>query len=147
VKIVIDHLRGSRRGQRQEFLAPPRLTLGRHPRSDVAFDAHRDLDSSSRHAELRQRDDGYVLCDTGSSNGTFIGGERVGEIALEAGRAIEAEFGAGGPLLRIWTGPDDQAPELPAGARWRGRRGVALAAVIAVVLVGVGVALAVLAGR
>ncbi len=140
MKIVIDHLRGSRRGQRQEFLRQERVTIGRHPKSDVSFDAHRDLDSSSRHAELRRRDDGYALCDIGSSNGTFVAGERVGEFALEPGRAVEVEFGAGGPILRVWIGAVDQAPE-PVHGRARitvGRLlviGVLLVALVAVGLI------------
>jgi len=113
LRIVVDHIKGSRRGQRQEFPAG-RLSIGRHPKCDVSFDAHRDLDASSRHAELRQEGETerkYVLCDVGSSNGTFVGGNRVSEVALEIGEPIVVEFGAGGPQLRIWVGTDDMSPE------------------------------------
>ena len=111
MKIVVDHVVGSRRGQRQEFAGGERLTIGRHPKCDVSFDAHRDLDASSRHAELRAGEAGYVLHDVGSSNGTFVGGERVSEIPLEPGVSVLVEFGAGGPQLRLWVGEDDMAPE------------------------------------
>lgn len=111
MKIVVDHVFGSRRGQRQEFPAGSRLTIGRHPKNDVSFDAHRDLDASSRHAELRGGEAGYALHDVGSSNGTFVAGERVSEIPVEVGQSVVVEFGAGGPQLRIWVGQDDMAPE------------------------------------
>ena len=122
MKIVVDHLHGSRRGQRQEFPSGKRISIGRHPKCDVSFDAHRDLDASSRHAELRERDEAYVLTDVGSSNGTFVGGERVSEVVLEPERPVVVEFGAGGPQLRIWFGPADRDPEpLRLGGRfpWR----------------------------
>ena len=38
----------------------------------MSFDPHRDIDASSRHAELRRIDAGWVLVDLGSSNGTFL---------------------------------------------------------------------------
>jgi hypothetical protein len=134
VKIVIDHVRGSRRGQRQEFTAGERVTIGRHPRSDVSFDAHRDLDASSRHAELRRRGEGWVLCDVGSSNGTFVAGQRIGEVPIEPERSLDVEFGVGGPILGIWIGPADRAPEprVDGSRRWV-RLGV-IAAVVAIAL-------------
>jgi hypothetical protein len=130
VKIVIDHVRGSRRGQRQVFVGAERVTIGRHPRSEVTFDAHRDIDSSSRHAEVRRRDAGYVLSDVGSSNGTFVAGARIDEVALTPESALEVEFGPGGPVLRIWVGPEDGTAEPRPGGR---RRGVRLLLVLVVV--------------
>jgi FHA domain len=125
VKIVVDHIKGSRRGQRQEFSAAGRLSIGRHPKCDVSFDAHRDLDASSRHAELRpDAEDAatYVLCDVGSSNGTFVGGNRVSELTLVVGEPVLVEFGAGGPQLRVWVGKDDMSPgsfRMPGRRLWR----------------------------
>jgi hypothetical protein len=122
VKIVVDHIKGSRRGQRQEFADAERVSIGRHPKCDVPFDAHRDLDASSRHAELRRDGEKYLLADVGSSNGTFMGGSRVSEVGLEVGQPIVVEFGAGGPQLRIWIGSDDMTPEpfqVPGRLPWR----------------------------
>jgi hypothetical protein len=143
VKIVVDHLQGSRRGQRQEFPAGRRISIGRHPKCDVTFDAHRDLDASSRHAELREADDRYVLTDVGSSNGTFVGGHRVGEVVLEPEQPVVVEFGPGGPQLRVWVGPDDRAPEPIHSAgriRWcwaaLGLILAALAAILGLILAG-----------
>lgn len=142
MKIVIDHVRGSRRGQRQEFVGADRVVIGRHPKSDVTFDAHRDLDASSRHAELRLDGERYVLHDVGSSNGTFVGGQRIGELEVGGEQAVEVEFGAGGPVLRIWVGGDDATPEPRPG---RGRRlGVGIAAALAVAAVVAVVALVLL---
>jgi pSer/pThr/pTyr-binding forkhead associated (FHA) protein len=136
VKIVVDHLVGSRRGQRQEFPAG-RVTIGRHPKNDIVFDAHRDLDASSRHAELREREGKYVLTDVGSSNGTFVAGDRVSEVVVEAGQSVVVEFGAGGPQLRIWVGADDAAPDpIRPGMRfpWRWLAVALLVGVVAAVV-------------
>ena len=51
-----------------------RVALGRASTSDVVLDS--PLVSRS-HAELRREGDGFVLADLGSTNGTFVGGERV----------------------------------------------------------------------
>ncbi|ACY15972.1 hypothetical protein [Haliangium ochraceum] len=62
--ILIDHLRGSLRGTRQAFPVGTRVRLGRHPDGEVVFHPRRDLEASSRHAELvpvpqaREADDG-----------------------------------------------------------------------------------------
>lgn len=113
MRIVIDHVRGSRRGQRQEFDRVTRLSIGRHPDNDVSFDAHRDLDASSRHAELRREGRGFMLHDVGSSNGTLLGGQRITQVAISPGDPITVEFGAGGPLLQIWAGHTDDDPPSP----------------------------------
>ena len=136
MKIVVDHLVGSRRGQRQEFPAG-RVTIGRHPKNDIVFDAHRDLDASSRHAELREREGNYVLTDVGSSNGTFVAGNRVSEVVVEVGHPVVVEFGVGGPQLRIWVGADDAAPDpIRPGMRFPWRwLAVALLVGVAVALV------------
>jgi FHA domain len=142
VKIVIDHIKGSRRGQRQEFPAGARLQFGRHPKNDVSFDAHRDLDASSRHAELRQQGGRYVLCDVGSSNGTFVGGNRIGELTLEVGQPVLVEFGAGGPQLRIWVGEDAADPEPPERDRGSAWRWVALVALVTAAVIALAIRMA-----
>jgi V8-like Glu-specific endopeptidase len=109
LKIVVEHLQGSRRGQRQIFDLVPCLRFGRHPENDVAFDPHRDLDASTRHAELRNEQGAYFLVDVGSSNGTYVDGERVSRVPLTTGVPIEIEFGPGGPYCRVYLG-DSQSP-------------------------------------
>ena len=112
--VIVDHLAGSRRGQRQELPAGKKVRFGRHPDCEVSFDAHRDIDASSRHAELRRSEDGWVLVDVGSSNGTFVDGHRVTETTVAAGTPLTIEFGAGGPRVRLFVGDAAAAQALPA---------------------------------
>ena len=114
-RVVIDHLAGSRRGQRQEFPADKRVRFGRHPECEVSFDPHRDIDASSRHAELRvgSANTGWVLVDLGSSNGTYADGHRVTEAPIARGVAVSIEFGPGGPRVRMFVGDDKEIATLP----------------------------------
>ena len=133
-KIVIDHVAGSRRGQRQEFAPDPTICFGRHPDSDVSFDAQRDLDASTRHAEMTLTDGRYVLRDVGSSNGTWVDGQRISELTLPADEAVEVEFGSGGPKLRIFLmgDSDKRAPSAIINTRARSRPVVLVALCVAV---------------
>lgn len=115
---MIDHVAGARRGQRQEFAATSRIRFGRHPDCEVSFDPHRDIDASSRHAELRPRvsADGWVLVDLGSSNGTYVEGHRITESPIAREVPISVEFGPGGPRIRLFVGDDAAIAALPAPA-------------------------------
>lgn len=136
MRLVVEHLRGGRRGERDVFEAPERISFGRHPRSDVALDAAADLDASSRHAEIRREGAVYVLRDIGSSNGTFVGGEPIHELRLQPERAIEVDLGAGGPRLRLFVG-EGEPPPLSDPPRGRGRtRERALAALALAIALG-----------
>lgn len=124
VWVVVDHLSGSRRGQRQELELSDKLRIGRHPDCDIGFDARRDLEASTRHAELRAAGGEVRLCDVGSSNGTYVGGERIHEATIPRGESFEAQFGARGPRLRIWWAPEpepDAVPPLPGAGKSRAR--------------------------
>jgi pSer/pThr/pTyr-binding forkhead associated (FHA) protein len=115
-RVVIDHIAGSRRGQRQEFPADKRVRFGRHPECEVSFDPHRDIDASSRHAELRVVETagaGWVLVDLGSSNGTYADGHRVTETPIARGVPVNIEFGPGGPRVRMFVGDDKEIAALP----------------------------------
>ena len=114
MRVVIDHIAGTRRGQRQELAADARIRFGRHPECEVAFDPHRDLDASSRHAELRPADPGWVLVDLGSSNGTYVGGHRVTEAPIRPGVPVVIDFGSGGPRIRLFVGEPEAIAALPA---------------------------------
>ena len=113
MRVVIDHVAGTRRGQRQELPSGRRIRFGRHPDCEVSFDAHRDIDASSRHAELRPLDAGWVLVDVGSSNGTYVEGRRVTEAPVAPNAAINVEFGPGGPRIRLFVGDDAAIESLP----------------------------------
>jgi pSer/pThr/pTyr-binding forkhead associated (FHA) protein len=122
--VVIDHIAGSRAGQRQEFPATSRIRFGRHPDCEVSFDPQRDIDASSRHAELRvveaprtttdePRAPSWVLVDLGSSNGTYCEGHRVTETAVTQNVPVAVEFGPGGPRIRLFVGDDPAIENLP----------------------------------
>ena len=106
MRVVIDHVAGTRRGQRQELDAQKRIRFGRHPDCEVAFDPYRDIDASSRHAELRPLETGWVLVDLGSSNGTYVDGHRVTESPIAPAVALDLLFGPGGPRVRLFVGDD-----------------------------------------
>lgn len=113
MRVVIDHVAGSRRGQRQEFPAEERVRFGRHPECEVSFDPHRDIDASSRHAELRSGEAGWVLVDLGSSNGTYAEGHRITEAPVARNVPVSIEFGPGGPRVRLFVGDDAEIEALP----------------------------------
>jgi S1-C subfamily serine protease len=99
VKAQFKFLSGARAGQIEAF-RKGYIGLGRHPLSDVRFDAERDLDVSSRHAAIVRKTDGFVLQDLGSRNGTFVNGTRItGDTRLNDGDVIG--FGANGPALEF----------------------------------------------
>ena len=99
MRIIVEHLGGAKAGARQVFDDPQVIRFGRHPSNEVQFDAYKDLDASSRHAELRISGEQLTLVDVGSSNGTLVGADRVTERVLAGGE--EVQFGAGGPRVRI----------------------------------------------
>jgi len=133
MRVVIDHIAGSRRGQRQEFPATSRIRFGRHPDCEVSFDPHRDIDASSRHAELRVIETphasatepvshAWVLVDLGSSNGTYVEGHRVTETPVTRNIPVAIEFGPGGPRIRLFVGDDSAIEALPPPPVERTRR-------------------------
>jgi len=72
------------------------IGIGRHPLSDLRFDAEKDIDASTRHAAIVMTGDIYVLRDLESTNGTFVNGERItGERILKEGDVLR--FGVHGP--------------------------------------------------
>jgi hypothetical protein len=66
-------------------LAKPVVTLGRLPENDVVLD---DPGASRQHARINGTDGEYVLVDLGSTNGTLVNDEPVGERRLVDGDRI-----------------------------------------------------------
>jgi S1-C subfamily serine protease len=101
VKAQFKFLSGARAGEVEAFVKGY-IGVGRHPLSDVRFDAERDLDVSSRHASITRGAAGFVLKDLDSRNGTFVNGARVtGDVVLKDGDVIG--FGEKGPALEFHT--------------------------------------------
>ncbi len=62
-----------------------KTVLGRHVECDIRID---DQGISRRHAELEVTGEGLVVRDLGSSNGTFVNGEKVSEKTLSVGDEV-----------------------------------------------------------
>ncbi len=92
-------LSGTRAGTGERFEKSV-VTVGRDATSDLRFDAQTELDVSTRHGELRYADGVWTIHDQGSTNGTFVNGERVGESHhLSDGDVVS--FGANGPRVEV----------------------------------------------
>lgn len=76
---------GPQAGER--FAIGPGVTqLGRHPDSDVMLD---DITVSRRHVEIERTEEGYVVRDVGSLNGTYVNQERVDRAVLHHGDELQ----------------------------------------------------------
>lgn len=101
MSIELRILSGSRAGQSESFEKSV-IAVGRHPMSDLRFDASLDLDVSTRHGEIRGLDGRYTIIDNESTNGTFVNGQRVpsgGSRELRSGDVVA--FGAHGPTVSV----------------------------------------------
>jgi serine protease Do len=110
-RIVIRHLSGSKANQIEQLPVGDarEFTIGRDPASKIAFDPVGDSVVSRKHAVIRieGEDDKlfFKLSDSGSSNGTFLNGERVtGEVELLPEDTIELG-GARGPKFTFDVQP------------------------------------------
>jgi pSer/pThr/pTyr-binding forkhead associated (FHA) protein len=74
-------------GQRKVFpLAAGITIIGRHPNCDLRIPL---MEISRRHCQLDCHGGLFVLRDLGSSNGTFVNGERIEESQLKPGDHIQ----------------------------------------------------------
>lgn len=130
MKAQFKFLSGARAGQIEAF-RKGYVGVGRHPLSDVRFDAEHDLDVSSRHAAIVRKPEGFVLQDLGSRNGTFVNGRRIsGDTLLRSGDVIG--FGATGPALEFQVIEiGSEAPAEQAGTAPRQSTGIRIAAEVA----------------
>jgi ABC-type multidrug transport system ATPase subunit len=72
--------------------------IGRDPESDIVMS---DTRVSWKHGVLRVEREGWVLEDTGSTNGTFLGSSRVNRIAIDAVCVVRLGNVEDGPILRF----------------------------------------------
>jgi S1-C subfamily serine protease len=101
MSIEVHILGGARTGYSETFDKNV-IAVGRHPMSDLKFDARRDLDVSVWHGEIRYLDGRYTVYDAQSTNGTFVNGHRVapgGMCDLHDNDVIA--FGAQGPTVSV----------------------------------------------
>jgi len=67
-------------------LSKSEIRIGRDPKNDITID---DKEISRYHARLVLQGEAYVIEDVGSTNGTFVNGERLtGPVSLQAGNTI-----------------------------------------------------------
>lgn len=69
-----------------EYILGENTSLGRSPSNDVVL---RETKVSRQHAAINFRDGYYVLVDLKSSNGVFVNGKRIDEMALKDGDELE----------------------------------------------------------
>ncbi len=72
-------------GRTWSFEEPRVVSIGRDTGSDIVLTAP---SASRQHAQLRSNGSGWVLVDTGSSGGTFLGGNRVTEVRLTGATTV-----------------------------------------------------------
>ncbi len=105
-------VRGARSGSQERFEKSV-VSIGRHPMNDLRFDANKDADASSRHAEVRSVAGRHVIHDLGSTNGTYVNGERINaEQELADGDLIS--FGVDGPQVSFHVLTAAEAAVAPA---------------------------------
>ena len=90
---------GARAGHREVF-DKSYIGCGRHPLSDLRFDAEKDLDVSTRHAAVSVTGDRYVLRDLGSRNGTYVNGQKI-DADCELADGDMVRFGVQGPEVQF----------------------------------------------
>jgi len=84
-KAVLIVRAGAQAGAR--FVLSDEVTrLGRHPDSEISLD---DITVSRRHATIERTNDGYILSDAGSLNGSYVNQERVERLLLHHGDELQ----------------------------------------------------------
>ena len=90
----------------------PYIAIGRHPASDLRFDADRELDVSSRHAAILKQGERWYLRDLGSRNGTLVNGHKItGDTKLD--NTDQIRLGTQGPNLEFRLVPDSTPDTVP----------------------------------
>ena len=114
MKAQFTFISGARAGQTDVF-SQAHLSIGRHPQSELRFDADQDLDVSSRHASVTLVGEFYILRDLGSTNGTFVNGKKLTGDHMLATRDV-IRFGPSGPQVEFTAIGDPRPAPGPAPA-------------------------------
>jgi ABC-type multidrug transport system ATPase subunit/ABC-type multidrug transport system permease subunit len=88
-------------GSDRTLPAGPSYTIGRDPKSDIVVNEDR---VSWQHAVLKLDRGSWVLEDTGSTNGTFVGAQKVQKITLDGETTVRLGHPVDGPELTCSTG-------------------------------------------
>ena len=76
MRVVVTHVTGARKGERDLFKDLDSISIGRSQDSRLRLGIN-DTRASARHAVLTFENDRYFVVDVGSTNGTFVNGARV----------------------------------------------------------------------
>ena len=87
--------------------AGPSYSIGRDPEADVVV---ADPRVSWQHAVLRRVQDSWLLEDAGSTNGTFVGPDRVQQVTITGDTMVRLGHPQDGPALTCSVGLDQAAP-------------------------------------
>lgn len=96
-------IRGNDQGSRYELEDKETVRLGRDAMCPIRI---HDTEVSRQHAELRCSGEVFVLSDLGSSNGTYVNGQRIQEHHLSTGDQVQV-----GRTLMLFTGPSGDSSE------------------------------------
>jgi len=108
VLAVLEVMNGITKGHQYEILVPL-AHVGRGAHNDIVI---QDDSVSETHAKLQRRDDGWYVVDAGSTNGTYVGGQRLtAERRLEG--APDVRFGG----VKMTFRAKDAPPASVAGTR------------------------------
>jgi two-component system, NtrC family, sensor kinase len=95
-------IRGTDQGSRFELIEST-VRLGRDASNTLQL---HDTEVSRHHAEIRRAQNDCTISDLGSSNGTFVNGQRVRQHQLQSGDQIQM-----GGTLMLYTGPTEETQE------------------------------------
>ncbi|WP_455567781.1 FHA domain-containing protein [Streptomyces alboflavus] len=93
-------------------------TLGRDPQGDIALD---DARVSWRHATISWGGRSWVIEDHGSTNGTFVQGQRIHQMEIGPGSAVHLGNATDGPQLILSGGAAGAAAVSAPGAQQQGQ--------------------------
>ena len=91
----------------QQLQADATYTIGRDPKADIVMT---DSRVSWRHGVLRVDGDGWILEDLGSTNGTFLGPQRLDRIEISGDCVVRLGNPDDGPVLRCMPQAPAPAP-------------------------------------
>src|SRR4051812_49751297 len=113
MRIELRILSGARAGQ-SEIFDKSQILIGRKPTTDLRLDTHQDLDVSGEHAEITEIGGHWYVADSGSTNGTFVNGRKIGtKTEILDGDIIG--FGKNGPTVEVRAKGDatGKTPAIP----------------------------------